>query len=145
MNYLFLDIDGVMNSVEDRFSLLLETDKHFEYLKEIVSSTNAQIILSSAWRINFHRGVSSRLITRLKQFNLAISDLTPIRKDHHRGKEIQQWLTDHDYSDKDSYVVLDDEDFDMQDIKEHVVKINMNKGLQQEHVQKCIDILKGRL
>ena len=51
MGVIFLDIDGVLNSKQDRFSWDIETDIHFIRLKRIVEKTGAQIVLSSSWRI----------------------------------------------------------------------------------------------
>lgn len=49
MKIIFLDVDGVLNSIEDRFSWTIETDKHLEILKYIVDKTNAKIVVSSSW------------------------------------------------------------------------------------------------
>ena len=51
MNIIFLDIDGVMNSTEDRFSTELENRDYWIRLKRLVNETNSAIVLSSSWRI----------------------------------------------------------------------------------------------
>ena len=40
---IFLDVDGVLNSARDGFSIDLETDIHLKLLKQLVKETNANI------------------------------------------------------------------------------------------------------
>ena len=50
MNYIFLDVDGVLNSDKSLMTDDSLEDALIENLKVIVEKTNAKIILSSAWR-----------------------------------------------------------------------------------------------
>ena len=151
MKYLFLDIDGVINPNDNRIILdlenQLEKDEPFEFLKQIIDSTGAKIILSSSWRIGYERGSCKLLSRRLAEWNMVIEDTTPIRKDGLRGKEIQDWLIAHDYDETaDTFAILDDEDFDIADIyPEQMVKTDGKIGLQAEQVEKCIKILNGEI
>ena len=135
MKIIFLDVDGVLNSVQDRFSWTIESDKHLILLACIVRRTNAKIVVSSSWR---NCSLLDTLKKRLNDFSMSIYDKT---KDiGERGLEIKEWLDNH--NDIESFVILDDEIFN---IKEHFpnnfVKTSMKIGLQKEDAEKCIAIL----
>ena len=142
MKYLFLDIDGVMNSAADRFSLELVSDRPFELLKEIIDETGAKIILSSSWRMGYEHGTCDLLKQRLVEYDLSIKDITPINNNG-RGEQIREWLMAHDYDENvDTFVILDDEDFDILALyPEQMVKTDEMVGLQECQVRKCIDKL----
>ena len=68
-------------------------------------------------------------------------DYTPIRSDSHRGKEIKEWLENTSY-DVSSYVIIDDEMFDIKDLHEgHMVQTSFNDGIQPGAVKVAIEIL----
>lgn len=158
--YIFLDIDGVLNS-RDWF----EQNKHIKgyieinpdkvkMLKEIVDSTGAQIILSSTWRsLAAHddkpeHEMYTYLKTSLEEFGLSISDQTPCMQQN-RPQEIKAWL-ENNINEGDRYVSLDDdysyEAYKQQGIEECLVKTSYyeaNGGLRVEHVEKAIKILNG--
>lgn len=138
MKIIFLDVDGVLNSVQDRFSTKLETRKHILFLRHIVNKTDAEIVLSSSWRIC---GLLPKLCRILREYNLRISDITPYILDRaSRGREIRAWLDDH--TGVESFVILDDEDFDIVNMfPDNIVKTNSEVGLQKEDAEKCIAIL----
>ena len=142
MKYLFLDIDGVMNSAADRFSIKLINDKPFELLKKIIDATGAKIILSSSWRYGYEHGTCDLLKRRLAEYDLSIEDITPINNNR-RGQQIWEWLMAHDYDENvDTFAILDDEDFDILALyPEQMVKTDAMVGLQDYHVWKCIDKL----
>lgn len=135
MKVIFLDIDGVLNSRQDRFSWTIETDIHFIRLKRIIDKTGAQIVLSSSWRI----GDSSKDIVhkRLQQFGMDFIDVTPVFGGQHRGREIADWLSKHEV---ESFVILDDEG-DMDELIDRLVKTDMNIGLQDSDVDKAVHLL----
>ena len=135
MEIIFLDVDGVLNSVQDRFSWTIESDKHLILLSCIVRRTNAKIVVSSSWR---NCGLLDTLKKRLNDFLMSIYDKT---KDiGERGLEIKEWLDSH--NGVESFVILDDEDFDIKSyFPNNFVKTNEKVGLQKEDVEKCIAIL----
>ena len=141
MKYLFLDIDGVMNSAADWFSTKLINDRPFELLKKIIDETGAKIILSSSWRTGYEHGTCDLLKQRLTEYGLSIDDVTP--QSGRRGKEIQEWLMAHDYDENvDNFVILDDEDFDILAIyPEQLVKIDAVTGLSGYNAWQCVDKL----
>ena len=68
-------------------------------------------------------------------------DYTPIRSDSHRGKEIKEWLENTSY-DVSSYVIIDDEMFDIKDLHEgYMVQTSFNDGIQPGAVKVAIEIL----
>lgn len=137
MKIIFLDVDGVLNSVQDRFSWTIESDKHLILLACIVRRTNAKIVVSSSWR---NCSLLDTLKKRLNDFSMSVFDVTGYNKNGIRGLEIKEWLDNH--NDIESFVILDDEVFD---IKEHFpnnfVQTSMKVGLQKEGAEKCIAIL----
>lgn len=137
MKIIFLDVDGVLNSVQDRFSWTIESDKHLILLACIVRRTNAKIVVSSSWR---NCSLLDTLKKRLNDFSMSVFDVTGYNKNGIRGLEIKEWLDNHNCI--ESFVILDDEVFD---IKEHFpnnfVQTSMKVGLQKEDVEKCIAIL----
>lgn len=156
--YIFLDIDGVLNSKE-----WFEQNKHIKgyteinpekvkLLKEIADCTDAKIILSSTWRdLAAHddepeHEMYTYLINSLKEFGLSISDHTPYIQQN-RPQEIKTWL-EKNANKGDCYVSLDDdysyEAYGKYEIEDHLVKTSFyepNGGLRQEHVDKAIQIL----
>lgn len=155
---IFLDIDGVLNSM-DYFEQTKDCKGYTEInpeqvklLKEIVDRTGTEIVLSSTWR-----GLGKRknepehpmytyLIDTLKEYGMEIVDHTPyIEQD--RPREIKAWLDKQ--SDKDIRSVSLDDDFpkhkyDEVGIGDCLVRTcfyEKNGGLRQEHVEKAVEIL----
>ena len=146
MKVLFLDVDGVLNSLEDGYSIDLETEVYWQRLKKILDATQAKIVLSSSWRIGFNPnkdGMSKTLVEKLDAIGAHIHDMTPIlhNADKKRGDEIREWLQQH--PDVDKFAILDD-DQDMREYtKTHLVKTNTKIGLQDCDVEKAIELLRG--
>lgn len=143
MKVIFLDVDGVLNSARDGYSINLENDYHFEMLKKIVDATDANIVLSSSWRIGFSvlSLPEKNLIERLEKYGMEIMDFTPCMTGT-RGDEIREWLSNN--GPVESFVILDDEG-DMAEFKEtNLVKTNTSIGLQEKDVDKAIEILGGK-
>ena len=143
MKVIFLDVDGVLNSARDGYSINLENDYHFEMLKKIVDATDANIVLSSSWRIGFSvlSLPEKNLIERLEKYGMKIMDFTPCMTGT-RGDEIREWLSNN--GPVESFVILDDEG-DMAEFKEtNLVKTNTSIGLQEKDVDKAIEILGGK-
>ena len=135
MKIIFLDIDGVLNSINDKFSQTLETQSHLSLLGELVKKTNAKIVLSSSWR-----GIPSlrKLVeNKMKEINAEIIGATRSLPGT-RGSEIKDWMKDKDI---ESFVILDD-DKDMDEMtKTNLVLTDSNKGLQKEDIEKALKIL----
>ena len=159
--YIFLDIDGVLNSM-DWFKQNKHVKGYMEInpdkvrmLKEIVDCTGAKIILSSTWRsLAAHddkpeHEMYTYLKTSLEEFGLSISDQTPYIQQN-RPQEIKAWLENNTNEQDVHYVSLDD-DYSYDAYKEYGIEecllktsfYESNGGLMKEHVKKAIKILNG--
>jgi hypothetical protein len=154
---LFLDMDGVINS--DRW--IRETKPPFTtigmidevavaLLAEIVLATNAQIVVSSSWRVG-HSLQDLRALLALKglpesvEFIGATPVLTPRKMSMTvaRGEEITAWL-DGQSSRPRRYVVIDDDARAIgsrREHHEHFVRTNPEHGLTRADVERAIRIL----
>lgn len=166
--YIFLDIDGVINS-EHTFSKSCEnmdqkmasiiSDQLVKNLSYLVEKTDAKIILSSSWRVYFNNNLKNPnnifamvLLTSLNKYNLKLHDMTPFVKgefSNERGLEIKTYIDQHKIKD---YVVIDDEEFS--DFKNHLDMSRFiqtsfgdettnieNEGLNKNVAEKAIEIL----
>ena len=135
---IFLDIDGVMNSMKDGFSFTIETDSHFHLLKKLVDATGAELVLSSTWRI----GDADTVEQRLNEFGMHLIGCTP----HHgiadvkRGEEIREWIETSPWE-IEQFVILDDEADMCEYTDTNLVKTDMRIGLTEADVERAIEIL----
>lgn len=148
MKIIFLDVDGVLNSIDD-FLIRKEKgditnvaveDRPLKLLKEIVDETNAKIVVSSSWRIGCKRSgkesifggnLYTKLVNRLKDYNMEVYDITPcLNGDVCRGDEIREWLTNNQV---DNFIILDD-DTDLCEFlhTKHFIKTTYQHGLTEE-------------
>lgn len=167
-NYIFLDIDGVLNS-EHTFSESCEnmdqkmasiiSDQLVKNLSYLVEKTDAKIVLSSSWRVYFNNNIKNTnnifamaLLASLNKYNLKLHDMTPYPKGPYsseRGLEIKTYVEQNNITD---YVVIDDEEFS--DFKTHLdmsrfIQTNFgdetttieNEGLNKKVAKKAIEIL----
>lgn len=154
MKVIFLDIDGVLNSVKSksRYDGYIGIDNSkVKLLKEIIKETNAKIVLTSTWKKHWEK--DSNLIchhdakylnNKLRKQGLFILDKT-IDNDSNRGEGIHNWIKEYNVS---NWVVLDDEifkDYEEYGILKHLVKTEFydknGGGLQESHVEEAIRIL----
>lgn len=155
MNVIFLDVDGVLNCrySKSKCGIYLGCDMDkIRRVKKIVEKTNSIIILTSDWRLNTkHMKYLRRKLGRAKLYT---SGVTPNIKRECRGKEIDQWFKDNDDLEIDGWVILDDEWFsdfdnyvgpDKNKLYTHLILTEFeakNGGLQDEHVEEAIRIIK---
>lgn len=171
MNIIFLDCDGVLNSMA-YFKWLKESgnalhkngeyndisDFHLQMLAKIYHTCNAHIVLTSTWRelddesdMNCYP-MYQYLVESLAKYDMKIISKTPVI-DMNRPLEIKTWLDNRIDKDNIKFVSLDDDfskdDYDKYGIGECLVKTEFfcnelsEGGLQQEHVDKAIEILRG--
>ncbi len=150
MKIIFLDVDGVLNSIdsEDHFHCFIGLDySGIKLLKEIVDATKAEIVLVSTWKLSWDKNGSrpdslgSYLDVRLAEEGLTIMDKTGGSMNE-RGHGIVDWLSEHP---TDSWIVLDDEifeDYEGCGILPHLVKTDFyDGGLKEKHVEMAINLL----
>ena len=158
MKIIFLDIDGVLNSVMYDTQRLEESAENridmtrVKLLADIVNATGAKIVLSSTWREDWDKsselcGDDGEYINEcLAKFGLSIIDKTPyLNYSDERQFEILAWLVDHT-NEVESFVILDDIDCSWGVLSNNVVITNpYGYGLEEAHVKKALDILKVRV
>lgn len=146
--FIFLDIDGVLNSIDlsvaqqatERApkSRLHDIDPvRVGLLKWVVDMTNANIVISSTWRTGRTAEWFVGFFEALNWCNPPIVGVTPISNGI-RGDEINEYLTLNG-QEECKYVILDDDsDFHENQPFIHVDRI---AGLSLKHTIACIDIL----
>lgn len=146
MNIIFLDIDGVLNSHRKLIEVYKKTHKpHSGYnypfdeiclnnLKRLVDITNSKIVITSTWRTD-EEG-RKKIIETLKAYSLDqhIIGYTPILHQK-RGIEIQAYLSTLDTI--PNFIIIDD-DTDMENLTEYLVKTNIQVGLTKENIEEAI-------
>ena len=137
MKIIFLDIDGVLN---DAPTILGTGDdqptmEHLNCLKQIVEATQAEIVLSSSWRL--YKRYTKDVSIALAKVGLHLIDTTEELRE--RDEEIREWLGRH--PEVEQYLILDDEDVFTEELKEHHILTSFYEGLLTKHVKKSIEIL----
>ena len=145
MNIIFLDIDGVLNSIEyvtETYNALKRTLKREEMfdpvcmknLKQIVDKTDAKIVITSSWKI----GDMELLHEVFSKYGINIFDKTKHYGDR-RGKEIRDWMAEHQEAKK--FIIIDDDYFkDYPGLDDHIVhtSIYSGRGLNEKHVEQAL-------
>lgn len=167
MKVIFLDIDGVLTNLnwrkkrreiwlKDKVWVSEIDEEAVKLLKKIVSSTEAKIVLSSSWRNDWSNDVKDLKKERVimlralfDKYGIEVIGITPYipRTENEdekyfswRENEIKYYLNEH--PEITSFCVIDDGCFDLQTLKEYLVKTETFIGLQSKHVEQAIDILK---
>lgn len=161
MKILFLDLDGALNSSQymrankekwnsDKYCEMIDP-KAVLLLNKIIKETNAEIVISSSWRLMFDdlndlkeilvgRGLVGNIIDQTPTIN-PLTDGVEVHGNIPRGLEIQKWLRSAPRQ-IESFVILDDNS-DMAHLSPFLVKTTWKYGLAKNHVKKAIEILKG--
>lgn len=144
MKVIFLDIDGVLvtnlsEQCEEGPFWHKFDQTSVERLNRIIQATDAEIVLSSTWRIGrdfgqlgdyfISQGVCKKPIEKTPRFG-----------GQHRGDEIADYLGSH--SGIESFVIIDD-DSDMDDLLPYLVQTDFEYGIQEEHIQRAIELLRS--
>jgi hypothetical protein len=156
---LFLDIDGVLNCMfptpSDNYEWIDLDEWRYGFnpelvarLRFVIANTNCKIVVSSSWRHHTNyapyqhdRNWRDVLVENLhKTREDVFAGETGYDKEGQRGREIQQWLSEHPV---DAYCVVDDETVDIEPYidKDKIVKTDMKYGLTIEDARRIIDIL----
>lgn len=152
--YVFLDIDGVLNSENylekcyrkhhkpmsmnhvpfdpkclNNLMILVQTiEKHYQ----------VKIILSSTWRLH---SIDYEIVdARLAEYGLCLSDKTPVINQE-RGKEIQSYLKESKQK-CNNFIILDDENFDILDyFPQNLIKTDFKTGFTKKCLKQCLKLL----
>ena len=157
MKVLFLDIDGVLNyeGCDSRYgSVYFVMEEKVHMLKEIISKTDAKIVLTSTWRHGltdlmlgeetFEAGLYEAFINTLEEHDMEIYGCTG-EDEATRGEEIEFWLQVAEEK-IEGFVILDDmgpEQFCA--YEPYLVQTALSVGLEQEHVNLVINMLNEEL
>lgn len=155
MKILFLDIDGVLNGTEDWVEMVLFKHPHnkgvevlnrtkLALLYNIVSRTDAKIVVSSTWRLHYTIAELIALFNERcgREFfsSEMIIDRTPEGHAHTiRGHEVAAWLQEH--PEVTQYVILDDNSDFLPEQKPNFVMTNTRTGMTYENMKSAIAIL----
>ena len=166
MNIIFLDIDGVVNTLiidtkpfdtqrgqitRDGFYYKLNMPDDLEvsnrqavmWLNKLCRDSGARIVITSTWRgrnQNYQRVANALYNTGL--FEDIIIEGATEWLDTPRGAEILKYLEDHYPYTQPSYVILDD-DADMDGCMGHLVQCNTHHGFGYPEYEKALKILKN--
>lgn len=169
MKVIFLDFDGVLNSVryhvarhdagldmhEGRGRKPCLDPEAIKVLNEVCGRTDAVVVVTSTWRLNEKRTTVSGWL-RDAGFDGIVYAFTPPEKDvkaEHpelervrRGHEIQSWLDaaavfpNHRLGPVTHFVILDD-DTDMEHLYNKLVKVDDQEGLTAAYVPAILEHL----
>jgi hypothetical protein len=142
--------DGVVNCYDTKerapSKVIGVEQRLIAHIKEIVDATGAKLVLSSTWRKDWAFDLMDGkdwhyLRDEFAKQDLYFIDYTPSRRDSWRGEEIKEWLESTEY-DVESYVIIDDEMFDIWDLHDgHMVQTSAMTGIKPGAVKMAIEIL----
>ena len=163
MNVIFLDVDGVLNSmpyfksIENKDEYDEINDFNLQMLSKIYHTCHAEIVLCSSWRTLDDESdpetyeMYQYLVDSLAKYGMKIKSKTPVIGNN-RPLEIATWLKCQIDKNDINFVILDDdfsnESYDKYGIGDKLIRTryfcyNLDEGgLQQEHVNKAIKILR---
>lgn len=166
MNYIFLDIDGVLNCrdyiIENREKLASIDEGRLKILSSLCQEFNCLIILSSSWRstlkddlspkqdyVTYFDGTSeiSRgkyMCDLFKQYNITLVGKTPCYSTHEtRGDEILYYVNKYLNFPQDKFIILDDEDDNISKyFPDNFIQTNFYaEGLTEKHINMAKSIL----
>jgi len=142
---IFLDIDGVLNNpgcyAIASGSRTPPDSKCVEALNYLTDATQANIVMSSSWRIG-------RAVIELRELlsgwgvTGTVIDRTP-NLGSARGLEIAEWLLKHEGTVlyPSAFVVLDD-DSDAEPFPDHLIQTNGSIGLTMADAERAIHVMR---
>jgi hypothetical protein len=156
---LFLDIDGVLNSVKFMKARHEAGERNVGHaldptavaqLQRVVDETGCEIVLSSTWRlIHSLSDMRGMLIAAGMRHPVPLIDKTPCLDRRHgsievnpgRGKEVQAWIDMRMFT--GPFCCIDDDTDFMP--HQNLVRTDHMEGMTAEHADRCIEILRARV
>lgn len=163
LRYVFLDIDGVLNSRKhleaapnppyvDRLNPTDFEIGFHQIIPELVLRLNSLVaenvvfVLSSMWRRWFKTDVMQEML-RQHGFLGTLADATPVLSERPRGQEIASWLESETGVELSrgqlawpAFVILDDNS-DMDRLMCKLVQTDYDTGLQDDHIRRAREML----
>ncbi len=145
--YIFLDVDGVLNTEADWARKVYSLDsKCVESFCELLNSLNdPKVVLSSTWRNGIARDGTTAvhiddLIKALEPAGIKFLDKTGVAPDGSRMKEIEHFLRRHP---EDRYIILDDDPdlFEQREKTPHIYFTSSKTGLTDTDVKRVLKLL----
>ena len=148
MKILFLDIDGVINSVRSAsalggypYSSDTETWNRFDLvavslIKKLCKDTDTKIVLSSSWR--HYKGWE--LLNPILELDIIDKTPTLSLSGGRRGQEIKMWLDQHPEVTK--YAIVDDDNDMLKEQEPFFVRTSNLEGLSYTNYFNLVEILK---
>lgn len=145
MNIIFLDVDGVLNSLEHLIEVYNQTGKphsgiNYPFdercmlnLKKLVEETNSFIVVTSTWRKN--EDEKERLLEELRKYDLEKYVIGYTKDLGNRILEIKEYLKS--IGKKVNFVILDDSIY-LEDMVQYLIATNAYFGLREEDVKEAI-------
>ena len=137
MKVLFLDVDGVLNTL-DSPGVLNVNQRRTKLLRQVVESTNCGIVVSSTWRQQDQ--TRRRLESKLRYKGLKVLDYTSSDNTMTRGEQVAEWLSRHPV---ERYAIVDDINSFLDKQQVFFVQTDPYEGLTQKHVDELVRILNG--
>ena len=150
MKIIFLDFDGVLNS--ERYlrthgaNASMFDPECMLLLKDIVSATNAKIVLTTSWREHWSENkdecsdIGMEINEAFADYGLEIYSKTPHIGFGNREAEIEDWLSENPYVGR--FVVIDDAFLESDVIDGHFVRTSgFFGGLSENDALEAIKIL----
>lgn len=159
MKVIFLDVDGVINSVRSVMALHAEEvaayahGKHnpllsshidpiaVKLLNAICESHDIKLVISSTHRFHVKSGLLADLQRYFRDFGLTghVIGATPREPSAHRGSEIKLWLDSH--PDVERYAILDDSTDMLEEQLPCFVRTDALEGLSLANCQQLERVL----
>ena len=157
MKILFLDFDGVITTYDSKWCI---DTKKLLLVNDIVSQTDAKIVVTSSWKyynndvVSFKESIYNKKTDKcsplcyktiyeneaiFERFIDQIYDITD-NNGSWRGDEVERWINAHE-DEIESYVILDDDSDFHEDQLFHFVQTDMFEGLTEREVKMCISVL----
>ncbi len=160
-NYLFLDIDGVLNSEEYAIKInnlvlsswikhAIEADEDYNpwfdpssvaVLRTIQERYNFKIVISSTWR--YHLSVADFNKLFLKYYNWDTNGIIIGKTDTGsgiRGTQIKRWLDSYGKYPY-NYLIVDDSSDMLDTQKQFFLHVSLLDGLKEKHLEDVFKIL----
>ena len=133
---IFLDIDGVLNQLQGNYYLDIRCIKN---LATLCHKLNAQIVLTSSWRIGYlHIGSCSPQIEELKakfaRYGIVLNGR--VKNLNNRTDEIKEYIDTYQIK---RFLILDDDKMEfLNGILPNTYFVDGKKGLTEQDVNKII-------
>lgn len=149
MNIIFLDVDGVLNSIEHLIEVYNQTGKphhgiNYPFdekcmlnLKRLVEETHSALVITSTWRK--YQDEKERLLEELRKYDLEKYVIGYTKDLGNRVLEIKEYLNS---IGTDVYFVILDDAVYMEDLVEYLIATNAYFGLRDIDVEQAKLLLK---